>query len=398
MRLLHGADLHLGVSRYGADRLADFRSTLGRMADSARESKADAILLAGDTFDTRRAGPGELAVLTEFLASLDIPKVIIPGDHDGMTVIGDPATHALLWLSKARLPNLYVLFQPGWQSIATASGTLNVFALPRPHKRAFDTEFAAAGVPVDERTSLVGQRVENIITTLADDRPLGNQNSGPTVFVGHIPTIGAKLGSEAALKLGADVAIRAELLNRFDYAALGHMHRYQQVSARAFYSGSVEYLDFGDLGTRKGWIIADVNPGEEPRTSFVESGCRPMVELTVEQADDGRLVPSGLLTSTPGTSLSAAMAAAPIVRLTVHATHERPRAARLAETHSKLRSLGASFIKTEVRLDLPEVRATVTVDPEADTADALASWLTAKGLPMEPVLSMGRELIAALGE
>lgn len=395
MKLLHAADLHLGVTRYGPDRLADFRATLGRMAESAVANDVDAILLSGDIFNTRRAGPEELAALTEFLRLNQIPKLIIPGNHDGMTVVGDPSSHALRWLANAQIPGVYIYFQPGWHVIQTSHGRLDLCTLPYPHKRAFDAEFAAAGVPVDERPSLVGAKVERIVESLIEQGP---KQADCRVFMGHISTIGAKLGSEAALKMGWDAAIRAELLDDFHYAALGHIHRCQAVGRDAYYSGSPDYLDFGDLGSAKGWLIVEAGGALHSKVEFVGSGCRPMVELTMTQEENGTLMPLSMRGAHPGQGLTEVMSTGPIVRLVVTAKHERPRAVHLAEAHSRLRAMGASFIKTEVRLDLPEARATVTVDPEADIAEALASWLTAKGMPTEPTLSVGRELIAVTGD
>lgn len=52
MRLLHTADWHLGRTLEGRSRLAEQAQFLDELADIVEEEKIDAILMAGDAFDT----------------------------------------------------------------------------------------------------------------------------------------------------------------------------------------------------------------------------------------------------------------------------------------------------------------------------------------------------------
>jgi exonuclease SbcD len=389
VKLLHCSDLHLGVTRYGVgdSRLRDIEATLGRIADDAEAHDVAAVLISGDTFDSRRPGPDWLRVFASFVARLR-RLIIVPGNHDGMTTIGDPDTHALLWLAALALPNVHVLTEPGVATFEPRLGQepLDVFALPYPHKRALDSQLA--DMPVDERATEVGRRVEAAIRELAI-RP---DPGVPFVFIGHVSTIAAKLGSEAAMKMGWDAMIDPAVLAPFDYAALGHVHRQQQVAPNAWYAGSPEYLDFGDVEAERGWLIVNVEPGQTPVVTVRPNPTRAMVDVVMEQDRTGDWLVD--FTALPARNPAAAL---PMFRVTFHATVERPKPAAIAQTIAWLRAQGASYIKTVVKLDLPVSDNVVQeVDPEADTATLLEGWLREHGHPVEPTLSVGRRLLADL--
>lgn len=395
MRLLHAADIHLGVTKVVGERLADFEATLARMAADAEENDVAAILIAGDLCDKRYVGPDVLRAIARFIdRTKGIQKVIVPGNHDGMTTIGDPETHALLWLQGLNLNEVDVLTEPGLAGIGTRAGNLHVFALPYPHKRGLDTELA--DVPVDERATIVGQRVEDAIRLLleGDRRSQALERGEPVVFLGHLTVIGSKLGSEQLMKMGWDAAIDPAVLSTFDYSALGHIHRMQPVNRKVWYAGSPEYLDFGDVGTEKGWLLVEVEPGGEPVVKPMRSGARPMIDVTATQDANGDLLLSG------GGATSDMWSRGPMVRLTVNAIHERPKPEIISNAQKYMREMGATFIKTEVRYTAETlVREGATeVDPEADTADLLAGWLTQRGLPLEPTMSVGRALLASVDD
>lgn len=384
MRLLHCSDIHGGVVRYGVgdSRLRDIEATLGRIADDAVASAVTWTIISGDAFDSRRPGPDWLRVFADFVHRIG-RLIIVPGNHDGTTTIGDPSTHALLWLASLGLPGVHVLTSPGVHRLGEGENAIDIFALPYPHKRALDAQLAA--MPVDERANEVGQRVERIIAELAI-RPSPDV---PFVLVGHVTVLGAKLGSEAAMKLGWDAGIGVDALQPFDYAALGHVHRQQQIAPNAWYAGSVEYLDFKDLGAKKGWLIVDVTPGQPPVVTPRLNPGRPMLDVSIAQHSNGDLVAS----VPPGP----AWRYGPIVRLSINATVDRPRPQAIAALVKAVKEMGASFVKTAVRLDLPTTAATATeVDPEADTDTLLAGWLVQHGHPIEPTLSVGRQLLASL--
>lgn len=389
MRLIHVADVHLGVTRFGVQtptgnsRVADFGRTLDGLVEYVREFKPEVTLFAGDTFNTRHAGPDALAIFAKVVTDitrLGSRVVVLPGNHDGMSTIGDPRTHALLWARSLDLPMMDVITSPGWYRTDTASGPLHIFALPYPHKRSLDR--ILPGLSGEERMEAIGSRLEDAIATLG----VGHDEF-PHIFLGHLSVAGSRLGSEQAMKMGWDVVIRPEVLERFDYAALGHIHRAQQVGPRAYYAGSPDYIDFGEMTQTKGFYMVDLAVGKAPNVAYLPSNTRPLAEVSVEQEADG-----GFVLTAPG-----GLRRESIVRVRVHCTHERPSPTRLAELIRQFRKAAEpSYIKTEVDLDLPESRERATIDSGTDVGEALRRWLAANGQPEEPALTVGRELAASV--
>ena len=93
IKLLHAADIHIGMENYGklnpatglSTRLEDFCATLDEAVDRAIGEPADLVVLAGDIYKTRDPTPThqrEFARRVRRLIQADIPVVIVPGNHD----------------------------------------------------------------------------------------------------------------------------------------------------------------------------------------------------------------------------------------------------------------------------------------------------------------------------
>lgn len=384
VRLIHTADLHLGLRRYGFDRLDDFSFTLSRFVTAAKEHEADAAIFAGDIFDTRRPDPKALAVLTGAVAHLrdaGIYVIIVPGNHDGASAIADPASHTFRWMHQLAMPGVVVFTEPRQMVITdTRSGPLQVAALPYPHKRAFD--LLHPELPVEQRIEAVGRAVDMLIEDFAARRDV----SIPSIFVGHLSMAGAALGSEQAMRMDWDAVARADTLWPFDFAALGHIHRQQQVNEKAWYAGSPDYHIFEDYPQRKGFVLAEVQPGVLPATLVRSSEPRPMVTLRIAQAEDGSF--------TVDPDAFAAMRTSPLVRAVLEC-HVRPTPDQQWRVRATLSAMGAPYVQVVVELAQQEDRAArVALAPDTADEKLLEAFLTANDLPTEPALSVGRQLIA----
>ena len=247
------------------------------------------MVIAGDTFHTRRPSPAAMAMLAEAVARLQargIVPVVLPGNHDGMNTIGWATSHTLRWMAALSLMGVRIVTAPLVEELATRDGSVILTAMPYPHKRAFDTDPQLAELDPQDRVLEAGKRVERVIEALADQAvELGGEL--PRLFAGHLSVAGAAFGTEQAMRMEWDAVVRAEVFDRFDYAALGHIHRQQQLSPRAWYAGSPDFHGFADAGEKKGFLLAVVERGKEPVVELVPSGARKMGVLTLEQNTDG---------------------------------------------------------------------------------------------------------------
>jgi exonuclease SbcD len=361
--------LHVGLSRYSPPgdpgmRLRDQLATLEHFRLAAIEHKVDLGVIAGDLFHQRNPTPAALAGVAAFArewSTYGIPLVIVPGNHDGMTVVGDPSSHTLGWLNAVQMPGIHVLTFPQTLLLTEADGVrAGVVAYPYPHKRAFDQ--VRPDLTPEERMVEIGRFVQGQI---ADDaRGFNEVPVRERIFVGHLSVAGSAIGSERVMRFGWDVAVGAEAFEGYDYAALGHIHVQQPVGTKAWYAGSPEYIDFGEAGQPKGFLLAEVERGKPPKVERIGSHPRPMVLLDHPDGD------------------TADVAEGAIVRV-------------LLGPGQRIDVNGAGY--TEYRFDQPERPVTEgarAIDADLDWEAALRHWLTLNGHEPEPALSAAKDLIA----
>ena len=300
MRLLHFADLHLGVENYGRldpttglhTRLLDFRRCLAAIIDLAIDEAVDAVLFAGDLYRTPTPNPTwqrEFATQLCRLQAAQVPIVFVVGNHDTPAAFGRATSVDVF--NALDLPGTHVLRSPRLLCLDTASGPLQVAGLPWPTRhylRADETyrEMAQEGLQREIGRLCAGQ----IADFAADLDP-----ALPAVLVAHVAAAGATLsGSERATLIGSDPTLLTSDLAHpaFDYVALGHVHRHQDLNPGGrppvVYSGSPERVDFGEEGETKGCCLVTLGPGPDDgvEVRFVETPSRPFVTIDVDADDD----------------------------------------------------------------------------------------------------------------
>jgi exonuclease SbcD len=110
------------------------------------------------------------------------------------------------------------------------------------------------------------------------------------VLLGHFSVSEAKLGSERTVMLGRDVVVLKSVLADpvWDYVALGHIHRHQELNRDQdppiVYCGSLERIDFGEEKEPKGFIVAEVQRGQAD-WQFHEVAARRFVTIRADVRD-----------------------------------------------------------------------------------------------------------------
>ena len=276
MRLLHTADLHIGMSNYskldpetGLDsRLIDFLNTFDLMVNTAIKEEVDVFLLAGDAYKTRDPSPTQQKGFGQRLKKLTkagIPVILVVGNHDTPNAEGKANTLDIY--SALEVDNVWVSRSPEFLKIPTKSGVLQVITAPWLHK----AEFKDLG----EKLLSHYEKIDS---------------TSPAIVVGHLEVEGSSMGSEKGLAIGSDVTVPLSLLTdrRLSYVALGHIHKHQILSQNppVVYSGSPERIDFGEAKEEKGFIIIDVD-GKKTDFKLVPTNSRKFLSLTIDlKADD----------------------------------------------------------------------------------------------------------------
>ena len=281
MRFLHTADWHLGRVYHGVSLLEDQAHVLQGFIRIARETRPDAILIAGDVYD-RSVPPAEAVrlldlVLSELILGLKIPVVMIAGNHDGPDRLGFGAgllTRAGLTVrGPVEAESVPLLLRD-------AHGELAVHALPYGEPALVRSALGDEGV-VDHHSALAAQT-----RAILRARPEGQR----VVLVAHAFVLGgAESESERPLSVGGSGAVGVGLFEGFDYVALGHLHRPQQVGAPCIqYSGSLLKYSFSEAGHTKSVNLVEL--GAEGRCTVERIPLVPRRDLRIVEGELDTLI------------------------------------------------------------------------------------------------------------
>lgn len=272
MKILHFADLHLGVESYGhtdpatglSSRLIDFLSAFDRVVDYALENKVDLVLFCGDTYKTREPGQTQQREFAKRLSRLSaggIPVFLLIGNHDLPNAVGR-ATATEIFDTLA-VKNVYVSNRPDVYQIPTASGVVQVVSLPWPRRSALLSKEEAKNLNFDQ----IKDRLQQALTTAIEVNAAKLDPALPAILAAHAWVTGARVGSEKIMTIGQEPTLLLSNVAKpaFDYVALGHIHRHQVLSENppVVYAGSLESLDFNDEDDEKGFYLVDIESNRE---------------------------------------------------------------------------------------------------------------------------------------
>ena len=272
MKILHFADLHLGVESYGridpatglSSRLLDFLSTLDQFVDYALENSVDLILFCGDAYKSReptQTQQREFAKRINHLATSDIPIFLLIGNHDLPNAIGRATTTEIF--DTLAVKNVYVSNRPDIYQIPTNSGTVQIASLPWLRRSALLTKEETKNLTFDQ----INQKLQQVLTNIIAANATKLDPSLPSILAAHVWVSGATIGSERLMTIGQEhVLLLSNVANpAFDYIALGHIHKHQVLSTNppVVYSGSLERLDFGEEADDKGFYLVEIEQDKE---------------------------------------------------------------------------------------------------------------------------------------
>jgi exonuclease SbcD len=277
MKIIHFADLHLGVENYGhinpenglSSRLEDFLKALDELVDFALAEKVDLVLFCGDAYKTReptQTQQREFAKRIRRLSEGGIPLFLIIGNHDLPNAIGRAT--AMEIFDTLSVPNVYLAGKPGIHKVSTASGEIQIAALPWVRRSALLSREDTRNLDFNQ----INERLQQILTGIIAQQASQIDPSLPAILAAHVWVMNAKLGTEKSMSIGQEhMLLLGNVANpAFDYVALGHIHKGQVLNEfpPVIYSGSLERVDFGDQDDQKGFYIVEI--GKDP-ASFIKN-------------------------------------------------------------------------------------------------------------------------------
>lgn len=257
MRILHTADWHIGKRLHQHDLEEDFDRFAHWLIQTVERQQIDLLLVSGDIFDL--ANPSSVArkqyyqVLRQLMQH-NCRIILTGGNHDSPAMLNAPKE-----LLSALDIHIVGSLPDRWEEVLIPIGEEpEVVIAAIPFLRDADLVKYAANETYDERQEAVRSGIEKVFIEVAKIATK-QYPQVPLVGMGHLFTAGASTSSsERDIQVGNLGAFPvSQFPDRFDYVALGHIHKPQQPGEKVWYSGSPIALSFSEYRDEKRVLVYD---------------------------------------------------------------------------------------------------------------------------------------------
>ncbi|MCW3478591.1 exonuclease subunit SbcD [Neisseriaceae bacterium JH1-16] len=267
MRLLHTSDWHLGQHFMGKTRQAEHQAFIDWLIDQVRQHGIDAVIVAGDLFDTGAPPSYARELYNRLVVELHdtgAQLVLLGGNHDSVATLNE--SRPLLAYLSTRVISA-VADDPADQVLLLSNrdGAPGALLCAIPYIRPRDLLQSQAGQSAEEKQLSLQEAIHRHYQTvyqLACDKRDALGLVLPIVATGHLTTVGASASeSVREIYVGALEAFPTSAFPPADYIALGHIHRPQQVGGLEHirYSGSPIPLSFDEAAQDKSVLLVELN-------------------------------------------------------------------------------------------------------------------------------------------
>ncbi|MCX7948500.1 MAG: exonuclease SbcCD subunit D [Treponemataceae bacterium] len=286
MKILHTGDLHLGRVFHERPLIEDQYHILEELLRILQEDRYDALLIAGDVYDRSIPSAEAVTLLGFFLArcrevSPHTRLCIISGNHDsaqrlayGKELFQAMGIHIATTMEESQkplivedaagkraafflLPFLYPTLEWAEEEAEPDHGT------PPPPDSQRELSFLTSSEPMLLRRQK--DRMQRIARHLEQQRSqCSREGVDHSILVAHLFARGGAESDSERLLVGTAEQVDPALFAGFDYLALGHLHRNQQVSPNGWYSGSPLAYSFDEADQTKVVLSVELEPGRSP--------------------------------------------------------------------------------------------------------------------------------------
>ncbi|MDR1955483.1 MAG: exonuclease SbcCD subunit D [Treponema sp.] len=272
LKFLHTADLHLGKVFHEHSLREDQQHLLDGLREILEDPTYQALLIAGDVYDRSIPSPEAVTLLSSFLGKLkarrpSLEVLILPGNHDSSSRLGfgkelfaELGIHLITDPEDAARP---ILIQ------GSAGETAAFFLLPFLNPGSLKAECTGPkdegeAEPLRSPGKLIQEAAARLEVAQTQVRDGG---AAFTILGAHLFTQGGLEAGSERIFLGTAEQADITRFTGFDYIALGHLHRFQQVGTCAWYSGSPLAYSFEEAAYAKVFLSVTLEGGAEPRIS-----------------------------------------------------------------------------------------------------------------------------------
>lgn len=292
VKFVHTADIHFGMENYGKidpktgihSRLLDFEKSLNTCIDYAIEHDVDFFMFSGDAYKTATPSPTQQKLLMRCFMRLyqaKIPLVIVVGNHDNPLSFGK--ANSLDIFACLPVDGFHLFAKPDILVLQTKSGPIQIVGIPWPNRHNIALKEDYYGQTATDITEQISQALAKIISKLAAQL----DPTLPAILAGHLTVSnGLFSGSERKAIYGQDPILMPSQLaiSPFDYVALGHLHRFQNVNEGGIpiiYSGSIDRIDFGERKEEKGFCVVSISKDKKCSFEFITIPTRPFIQIDI---------------------------------------------------------------------------------------------------------------------
>jgi len=279
LRLIHTADWHLGHTLHGVSRQLEHQQFLNWLLNELLNQQADALIVAGDIFDSANPSAAAQAQLYEFLVAAkkqqpNLNIVLIGGNHDSATRLDAPSS-ILNALGVHIVGGLQRDYQRDidWQRLivplTNTNGDIKAWCGAMPFLRNADLPNSED----DDEPLISGVKTlyNELFTQLQQRAKKGER----LIMTGHCYMVNGNVSelSERKILGGNQHALPVDLFpDEIDYVALGHLHLAQTVGAKSHirYSGSPIPLSFDESHYVHSVLQVDIKAGQPTEISALK--------------------------------------------------------------------------------------------------------------------------------
>lgn len=276
MKLIHTSDWHLGMPVGTLSYAEDQRYFLAQLYELIRRENVEAVLLAGDVYDSSVANADAIGLFneaaTKLCLELGVELIVIAGNHDSAARLA--SCRELL-----RASGMYVTgrLERDLDPVLLDGGKVAVYSLPF-----FGRDEVCALYP--ERVSEI-HSTEAAMGVVCDEIRKKMDKNRRNILISHSLIVNAELSeSDRSARVGFATAISKDVFEGFDYVALGHIHKPQSIAPHIRYSGSPIKYSFGaEEKQEKGVVLIDTDTMEQRFVPIQLLRDRRTVEGTYEE-------------------------------------------------------------------------------------------------------------------
>ena len=296
MKIMHLSDLHIGLKLINQNMLEDQKFILSQIMDIAKNQKPDVIVIAGDIYDKSQPSAEAVKVFDDFISglSVSVPEteiMIISGNHDNaqrvdifrsilskhkIHMIGNPPVYPEDYIEKVTLCDNF--------------GNVNFFLLPfiKP-----STVRLITGTDENGNNLSYNDAVHIIIERENIDATERNVLVSHQFYLqcGTSPQDVERMDSEK-ITVGNIDHVYSDILEKFDHAALGHIHKPSKVGSEFYrYCGTPLVYSASEVGQQKGVVIAELFGKGNVKTSVIP--LKPLREVRVIKGSFSEIMEQG---------------------------------------------------------------------------------------------------------